>query len=570
MRRRRPGPAADPGGAAGTAGPVETAATAGPAAPARAGAVLTSLILVASVANLNLAVANVALPAIGTAFDASQTELNLVAVAYSLGLAASVLYLGALGDRHGRKQMLVLGVVLAVPASVLAAWAPSVGVLAVARLAGGVSAGLAFPTTLALVTALWAGPRRTRAIALWSGIGGAIAALGPLSAGALLDHVWWGAVFLVTLPLAAVALALALVYVPSHVHETSDPVDDLGGVLSVVLVAALVLAINLAPVPGAGALAAGLAAVALAAGIAFVVRQRRTAFPLYDLDVARRRVFWVAAAAGIIVFGALMGAMFVGQQFLQNVLAYSAVEAGAAILPAAVCMVLVAPRSAKLVDARGSRVTLLVGYGFCVLGFLTMLLLWDESSRYWEVGLGYALVGVGVGFAGTPASHSLTGSVPVRRAGMASGTADLQRDLGGAIMQSILGAVLAAGYASAVGSAIAGSPDRAKITDGVQSQLQKSFGSASDVAQQHPQYADEITAAARSSFLDGASRAYLAGIVAILVGAALVLLAFPGRQGERDLLARYHEEDAADAAGALRPSRPAAPAGGPRRAGRSP
>src|SRR5690606_25356697 len=122
-------------------------------------------------------------------------------------------------------------------------------------------------------------------------------------------------------------------------------------------------------------------------------------------------------------------------------------------------------------------------------------------------------------------------------------------DLGGAIMQSILGAVLAAGYASAVGSAIAGSPDRAKITDGVQSQLQKSFGSASDVAQQHPQYADEITAAARSSFLDGA---------------ALVLLAFPGRQGERDLLARYHEEDAADAAGALRPSRPAAPAGGPR------
>src|SRR5690606_9903323 len=212
-----------------------------------------------------------------------------------------------------------------------------------------------------------------------------------------------------------------------------------------------------------------------------VVRQRRTAFPLYDLDVARRRVFWVAAAAGIIVFGALMGAMFVGQQFLQNVLAYSAVEAGAAILPAAVCMVLVAPRSAKLVDARGSRVTLLVGYGFCVLGFLTMLLLWDESSRYWEVGLGYALVGVGVGFAGTPASHSLTGSVPVRRAGMASGTADLQRDLGGAIMQSILGAGLAAGYASAVGSAIAGSPDRAKITDGVQSQLQKSFGSASDV-----------------------------------------------------------------------------------------
>ena len=144
-----------------------------------------------------------------------------------------------------------------------------------------------------------------------------------------------------------------------------------------------------------------------------------------------------------------MGAMFVGQQFLQNVLGYSTLEAGAAILPAAVFMVLVAPRSAKLVEARGARFTLLSGYVFCLLGFLTMLLLWKDGISYWKVGLGYALIGIGVGFAGTPASHSLTGSVPVKRAGMASGTADLQRDLGGAIMQSILGALLTAGYAAA-------------------------------------------------------------------------------------------------------------------------
>ena len=163
-----------------------------------------------------------------------------------------------------------------------------------------------------------------------------------------------------------------------------------------------------------------------------------------------------------------MGAMFVGQQFLQNVLDYSTLDAGLAILPAAVLMVLVAPRSAKLVDALGARFTLLVGYVFCLLGFLAMLLLWKEDIAYWKVGLGYALVGIGVGFAGTPASHSLTGSVPVRRAGMASGTADLQRDLGGAIMQSILGAVLTAGYAAAVGAAIAASPDGAKVTDQVQ------------------------------------------------------------------------------------------------------
>ncbi len=363
--------------------------------------------------------------------------------------------------------------------------------------------------------------------------------------------------FLITLPLAAVALVMALAFVPAHVHETSDPVDHLGGVLSVVLVASVVLAINFAPVPDEATVVAGLVALALAAGIAFVIRQRRAHPPLYDLAVAGRRVFWVAACAGIIVFGTLMGAMFVGQQFLQNVLGYSSVESGAAILPAALLMVLAAPRSAKLVEAKGARVTLLVGYAFCLLGFLTTLALWTEHSPYWQVGLGYGLVGLGVGFAGTPASHSLTGSVPVRRAGMASGTADLQRDLGGAIMQSILGALLAAGYTAAVAAAVAASPQAGQVTDGVQSQLEKSFGSAADVAERYPQYAPQITAAARSSFLDGADWAYGAGIIAIVAGATLVWFRFPAEAEERELLARYQAEDSGDAVLAA----PATPAG---------
>src|SRR3954465_7408182 len=156
-------------------------------APDRAGLVLVALILVAAVANLNLSVANVALPSIGTHFDSSQTTLDLIAVGYSLGLACSVLWLGALGDRYGRKLMLVLGTALAIPMSLLAAYAPSDTVLFVARVGGGVAAGMAYPTTLALITALWSGERRTKSIALWSGLGGAIAALGPLLAGLLLE-----------------------------------------------------------------------------------------------------------------------------------------------------------------------------------------------------------------------------------------------------------------------------------------------------------------------------------------------------------------------------------------------
>ena len=529
------------------------------AAPQRQAAVLATLILVAAVANLNLAVANVALPSIGKAFDASQTSLDLVAVGYSLGLAASVLWLGALGDRYGRKLMIILGMALSIPASLLAGFAPSIEVLFGARVMGGFAAGMAFPTTLALITALWSGPARTRSIALWSGIGGAISSLGPLLSGGLLEQFDWGSVFIVTLPLAALALVMAIRLIPAHVNETSDPVDNLGGLLSVLMVGALVLSINYSSMPGKGSLAIGLGVVALAATAAFGLRQRRLGRasrrggaeaqgsdartePLYDLEVAARPTFWVAALAGIIVFGSLMAAMFIGQQYLQNVLGYSTLGAGAAILPGAFFMVLVAPRSAKLVDAKGARFTLLLGYAFCLLGFIVMLVLWDESAPYWQVALGYALIGVGVGFAGTPASHSLTGSVPVKRAGMASATADLQRDLGGAVMQSILGSLLTAGYASSVGSQIADSKQASKLNDDVTTALETSFASAAETAERYPKYADEIVAGAKTAFLQGDEWAYLAGITAVLIGAVLVFFCFPKREREQELLALYAED----------------------------
>jgi DHA2 family multidrug resistance protein-like MFS transporter len=514
--------------------------------PPRAGLVLATLILVAAVANLNLAVANVALPDIGQHFDAAQTGLDIVAIGYSLGLAASVLWLGALGDRYGRKMMVLLGMGLSIPAALVAAWAPSIGVLAVARLVGGVAAGMAFPTTLALITALWAGPARTKAIALWSALGGGFAALGPLAAGALLEVAWWGSVFLITLPFAVLAIVLAVWALPAHVNESTEDVDNLGGVLSVIAVAALVLAINIAPAPGELALAASMALVALIAGAAFVMRQRRANYPLYDLDIAARRLFWVAAVGGIIVFGSLMGAMFIGQQYLQNVLGYSPIEAGAAILPAVLMMVVAAPRSARLVESIGSRSTLLLGYSFTFAGFLTMLFFWGEDAGYTVVAVAYALVGLGVGFAGTPASNSLTGSVPVARAGMASGTADLQRDLGGAIMQSTLGALLTAGYAKAFGDLIASAPsvEQDLVTDEVQQELLKSFSSAENTAEKYPQYSDEIIGAAQQSFVDGQRWAYAAGALAVALGAALIATRYPGHARERELFADYRRIDA--------------------------
>ena len=177
-----------------------------------------------------------------------------------------------------------------------------------------------------------------------------------------------------------------------------------------------------------------------------------------------------------------------------------------------------------------------------------MLVLWDEGISYWAVALAYALIGAGVGFAGTPASNSLTGSVPVTKAGMASGTADLQRDLGGAIMQSAFGALLTAGYANAVGSLIASAPaaDQARITDQVQSELQKSFSSAAATAERYPAYASQIISGAQQSFIDGQKWAYTAGIVAIAAGALLIARMYPKHDEELLLLDTYHRMDGVD------------------------
>ena len=206
-------------------------------------------------------------------------------------------------------------------------------------------------------------------------------------------------------------------------------------------------------------------------------------------------------------------------------------------------MILVAPRSAKLVEARGARFTLLAGYVFLLFAFGSMLLFWQEGSSYWEVGLAYAFIGIGVGFAGTPASHSLTGSVPVRRAGMASGTADLQRDLGGAIMQSVFGALLTAGYATAVAATIAASPDSQRVTTASRTSSPSRSPARPTPPSSTRSTSTQIIAGAKSSFLDGADWAYTAGITAILLGAVVVFFLFPKKEQEQKLLAAYQVED---------------------------
>ena len=245
---------------------------------------------------------------------------------------------------------------------------------------------MAYPTTLALIAALWTGPGRTKSIALWSALGGAIASLGPLVAGALLESFDWGSVFLITLPLVVVAFPMALKLVPSHVNEAhragrqprrhplgragrgADPRDQLR---------------RRCPNKGALAARAGGDRGGRAGRVLHPPAPRR-ATRCTTCTSPRAGSSGSRPCAGIIVFGSLMGAAFISQQFLQNVLGYSTLEAGAAFLPTIVFMVLVAPRSAKLVEARGARFTLLCGYASLLLAFATMLLLWEPGAPVLE------------------------------------------------------------------------------------------------------------------------------------------------------------------------------------------
>jgi MFS transporter, DHA2 family, multidrug resistance protein len=515
--------------------------------PPRAGAILTVLILGAVVANVNLAIANVALPSIGAALHTSQAELNLVAVGFTLGLASSVLYLGALADRYGRKPAMMLGAALSIPTSLLAAWAPNATVLIVARVSGGVAAGLLYPITLSLITGLFRGGARTRAIALWSGIGGGCSALGPLIGGLLLGRFWWGSVFLPSVPIAVLVVVLVVLWLPRHAGETTEPVDHPGGVLSVVSIGPLVLAISLVPNDGFNGTVLGLFAVAPAGLVLFVLRERRTPSPLFDLKVLGARTFTIALIGGTITWGGLLGATFIGQQYTQNVLGYSPLSAALITLPAAVFVAAAARPAGRMITSRGSRMPLALGLAVTAVGFCGMALFGTTSSAV-VVGIVYGVLGLGIGLAGPPSSSSLMGSVPVARAGMGSASNDLQRDFGGALFQAVMGTLLAVEYTNYFTKAFAALPPQQaqQLSQQAASTISQSFAGAEQVAKQFPQaQAQQLVVAAQQAFVDGKTAAILFAVIACLIGLVVVWFLYPNKQDEEATYARVAGQDPA-------------------------
>ncbi|MFC9429430.1 MFS transporter [Streptomyces sp. NPDC056987] len=376
--------------------------------------VILTTVLGSTMALLDSTVVNVALPHIGDSLNADLAALQWTVNAYMVTLAGLILLGGSLGDRYGRRRVFVIGVVWFALGSLLCGIAPNAGILIAARALQGVGGALLVPGSLAIIQASFHPDDRARAVGVWSGLGGVGAAVGPFLGGWLVDGPGWRWVFLINVPLAAVCVPVAL----RHVPETRDPAahgkfDVLGAVLGAAALALVTYALI------ARTVWPGVAGVLVA--IAFVRTERRRADPMLPLSIFRSRLFTSVNVVTLCVYAAFGGFFFLSALQLQVVAGYSALRAGAALLPTTVLMLLLSARSGALAQRIGPRLPLTVGPLLCAVGMLLMLRVGPGAGYLTDVLPAVAVLGMGMVTLVAPLTATVLASVDVARAGLASG-----------------------------------------------------------------------------------------------------------------------------------------------------
>ncbi len=400
-------------------------------------------------------IVNVALPTLARDLGADLSELQWVVDAYTLVFAGLLLLAGALGDRFGRRRMLLCGLALFGAASAWSAYAGGVDGLILARAVMGAGAALIMPATLSLVIGVFTDPReRATAIGLWAATAGLGVALGPVVGGLLLDRFWWGSIFIVNVPLTAIAVVAGLRLLPESRDPVTRRIDWTGAGLSGAGLVALVWAVIEAPSKGWTSVpvlaAIVLAAIALAG---FVVWQRRVAEPLLDVRLFRDARFSAASGTVMVLFFALFGFLFLSTQYLQFVLGFSPSAAGVRILPYAGAMIVCAPLSSMLVTRFGTKGVATTGMALFATG-LAVASTVETSAGYGRLAVALVLMGAGMGLAGAPATESIMGSLPPARANIGAAVNDTTRELGGALGVAVVGSIVAS-LGAAVGTGAA-------------------------------------------------------------------------------------------------------------------
>jgi EmrB/QacA subfamily drug resistance transporter len=482
--------------------------------------VLCLSLAVVMIANGSL---NIALPALAQDLDASPSALQWMVDGYALVFAGLLFTAGTLGDRFGRKGALQAGLVLFLLAAVLATFATSAGQLIACRALMGVAAAFVMPSTLSILTSVFPPEERGRAIALWAGIAAGAAALGPVTTGFLLEHFWWGSVFLVNVPLIVLALVAGARLVPRSPDRGTEPLDLPGALLSIVAIATLVYAIIEAPAHGWASSQTLLAFAASAVLLgAFLLREHRAAHPMIDLALFRDVRFSVASAGIALSFFAMFGTFFLVTQYLQLVLGYRPVAAGLTMLPISLTMMVLAPQAPKLVARFGAARVVGAGLGLTSLGLVSFSTL-GTSSPIGLIYVAYVPMMIGMSVSMSPLTTLIMSSVPHHRAGIGSAMNDTTRELGGALGVAVLGSLLTTGFAGSIGPALGGlDPDASASAS-------TGLAGALDVARRLPGDAGTaLVEAARSAYVEGMGTAALAAAGVVAVTALFAARLLPG------------------------------------------
>ena len=496
------------------------------------GVLCLSLLLVV----LDNTILNVALPTLVDELDASTSDLQWIVDSYVLVFAGLLLSAGSLGDRFGRRRALFAGMAVFGIGSVLAAFSGSSATLIATRAFMGIGAAFVMPATLSIITNLFTDPKeRAQAIAAWAGVAGLGVAIGPITGGWLLEHFWWGSVFLVNVPFIVLALVAGRRLLPESRDPEQPRLDLVGAALSIVGLTALVWTLIEAPHHGwtDAVTLGGLTAAAAVLG-AFVAWERHTDHPMLDVGFFTDRRFSVGTGSVTVVMFAMFGSLFVLTQLLQFVFGYTALEAGIRMLPIAGTMVVVAPASAKLVERLGTKLVVGTGMAIVAVGLVLTSGL-SPADGYGPVAFAMVVLALGMALVMAPATEAIMGSLPPAKSGVGSAVNDTTRELGGALGVAVLGSLLSSAYAANVATGLEGTP----APDEVKTAAGESLGAAIGIANQIGGEAGQrLTEVAQAGFLDAMGSTLLVAAAVAAVGSILTYVFLPSRPTERGGRAR--------------------------------
>ncbi len=480
-------------------------------------AMLISLLAVIS----SMSGLNVAQQALAIDLGASQGELLWIINGYTLTLAALLMPIGAIGDRWGRRRVLLVGLVVFSLASLGAAFATTATMLLIARVAAGAGAAMIMPVTLSVITSSFPPEERPAAVGLWAGIAGAGGIVGLFVSSYLIDNVTWPWLFTLPIVLGIVATALTLRKVPETSEDHEGRFDVGGALLSATAIGGVVLAVHEGPENGwTHPLALGALAIGIVALVGFVLWERRQAAPLFDVRLFSHRGLATGSITMLAVFAVMMALFLVLVQFLQAVLGWSALKSAAGLLPMALMMMPLSMTAPTIAGRVGTRRTLAVGLTIFGAGLALLASSASVDAGYLSVLPGLMVAGVGMGLSMTPSTTAITDSLPAEHQGVASALNDTVRELGGALGVALLGSLLNAGYRSGVSDAAGALPDEAgqAVKDGI--------GPALAVAGQLGGSGEALAATAREAFVDAWASAMWAGVA--IAGLALAWVIFRG------------------------------------------